>query len=87
MQLTFSTAKFGLIAKANQMRAGQNEFEVKVDGNAHVVDSTNIDLCLNVFWCTEFYKYCLPDSFCTNFNFRIDNISITLFISFPNTFW
>jgi hypothetical protein len=52
-----------LIAKARQMIAGQNEFEVKVDGNAYAVDSTTVDLCLNVFWWAKFRKYNLPDPF------------------------
>jgi len=45
------------------MKTGQNEFEVKVDGNVYAVDSTNIDLCLNKFWLGKFRKYSLPDSF------------------------
>jgi len=52
-----------LKVKSRQMRARQNEFEVKVDGNVYAVDSTNIDLCLNIFCWAKFRKYSLPDSF------------------------
>ena len=45
------------------MRARQNEFEVKVDGNVYAVDSTNIDLCLDIFCWAKFRRYSLPDSF------------------------
>ena len=39
-----------LIVKVRQIRIGQNEFVVKVDENAHAVDSTTIDLSLYIFW-------------------------------------
>jgi len=69
------------------MKAGQNEFEVKVDGNVYAVDSTKIDLCLNVFWCAKCRKYSLPYSFCLNFNFQRDNIYTSIFIALPKNFW
>ncbi|WP_211206187.1 DUF4372 domain-containing protein [Galbibacter orientalis] len=34
----------------------RNDFEVKVEGNVYALDSTTIDLCLNVFWWAEFRK-------------------------------
>lgn len=34
----------------------KTEFEIKVDGNVYALDSTAIDLCLNVFWWAEFRK-------------------------------
>lgn len=76
-----------LIAKARQMRAGQNEFELKVEVNVYAVDSTTIDLCLNVFWWTKFHKYSLPDLFCMNFNFQRDHIYTSIFITLPMNFW
>lgn len=35
----------------------QTDFEVQVDGNVYALDSTTIDLCLNVFWWAEFRKH------------------------------
>jgi Domain of unknown function (DUF4372) len=76
-----------LMAKARQIRAGQNEFEVKVDGNVYAVGSTTIDLCLNIFWWAKFRKYSLPDPFCMNFNYQHDNIYTSIFIALPKNFW
>lgn len=45
-----------LIAKARLISSIKNEFEVKVEGNIYAVDSTTIDLCLNVFWWAKFRK-------------------------------
>ena len=45
-----------LIAKARLISSIKNEFEVKVEGNVYAVDSTTIDLCLNVFWWAKFRK-------------------------------
>jgi hypothetical protein len=45
-----------LIAKARLISSIKNEFEVKVGGNVYAVDSTTIDLCLNVFWWAKFRK-------------------------------
>ena len=35
----------------------KSDFEVEVDGNVYALDSTTIDLCLNVFWWAEFRKH------------------------------
>jgi hypothetical protein len=45
-----------LVAKARSISSIKNEFEVKVEGNVYAVDSTTIDLCLNVFWWAKFRK-------------------------------
>ncbi|MCF8716344.1 IS4 family transposase [Joostella atrarenae] len=34
----------------------RNDFEIDVEGNVYALDSTTIDLCLNVFWWAEFRK-------------------------------
>ncbi len=34
----------------------KTDFEINVDGNVYALDSTTIDLCLNVFWWAEFRK-------------------------------
>jgi hypothetical protein len=35
----------------------RDDFEIEVDGNVYALDSTTIDLCLNVFWWAEFRKH------------------------------
>lgn len=45
-----------LIAKARKFCVGSKEFEVEVDGKVYAIDSTTIDLCLNVFWWAPFRK-------------------------------
>lgn len=35
----------------------RTDFEVEVEGNIYIFDSTTIDLCLSVFWWAEFRKY------------------------------
>jgi hypothetical protein len=35
----------------------RSDFEMEVDGNVYALDSTTIDLCLNVFWWAEFRKH------------------------------
>ena len=35
----------------------RDDFEIEVDGNIYALDSTTIDLCLNIFWWAEFRKY------------------------------
>jgi hypothetical protein len=45
-----------LIAKARKICVGSREFEVEVDGKVYAIDSTTIDLCLNVFWWAPFRK-------------------------------
>ena len=35
----------------------KTDFEINADGNVYALDSTTIDLCLNVFWWAEFRKF------------------------------
>jgi len=35
----------------------RNDFEIEVDGNVYALDSTTIDLCLNIFWWAKFRKH------------------------------
>jgi hypothetical protein len=35
----------------------RDDFEIEVDGNVYALDSTTIDLCLNIFWWAEFRKH------------------------------
>ena len=35
----------------------REDFEIEVDGNVYALDSTTIDLCLNIFWWAEFRKH------------------------------
>jgi hypothetical protein len=45
-----------LIAKARKLCITDSDFEVVVEGNVYSVDSSTIDLCLNVFWWATFRK-------------------------------
>lgn len=47
---------YTLIAEARSSYY-KNDFAVTVDGNVYAFDSSTIDLCLNVFWWTEFRKH------------------------------
>jgi hypothetical protein len=60
---------------------------VKVEGKVYAEESTNIDLCLKVFWWAKFRKCSLPNPFCMNFNFQLDIIYTSIFITFPKNFW
>lgn len=35
----------------------KHDFELEIEGNVYVLDSTTIDLCLSVFWWAEFRKH------------------------------
>jgi hypothetical protein len=35
----------------------RGDFEIEIDGNVYGLDSTTIDLCLNIFWWAEFRKH------------------------------
>ena len=35
----------------------RDDFEIEVEGNVYALDSTTIDLCLNIFWWAEFRKH------------------------------
>jgi hypothetical protein len=43
-----------LIGKARALSKDLIDLEVKVDGNIYAVDSTTIDLCIEVFWWAKF---------------------------------
>lgn len=51
----FEEFAYVLINEARQS-CYKTDFEIKVDGNIYALDSTTIDLCLNVFWWAEFRK-------------------------------
>jgi hypothetical protein len=52
----FADYAYILIAKARTICKSNNEFEVNIEGNVYAIDSTTIDLCLNVFWWAKFRK-------------------------------
>ncbi len=52
----FANYAYILIAKARTICKLNNEFEVNIEGNVYAIDSTTIDLCLNVFWWAKFIK-------------------------------
>jgi Domain of unknown function (DUF4372) len=35
----------------------RDDFEIEVDSNVYALDSTTMDLCLNIFWWVEFRKH------------------------------
>lgn len=45
-----------LIDQARALYAGDNQLEVRLKGNVFSLDSTTVDLCLNVFWWANFRK-------------------------------
>jgi Domain of unknown function (DUF4372)/Transposase DDE domain len=49
---------YTLIAQARLLsqNENENELEVQVNGNIYAIDSTTIDLCLNVFWWAKFRR-------------------------------
>jgi transposase len=46
-----------LIARARKVCAGSADFELNIEDNVYAVDSTTIDLCLNIFWWAKFRKH------------------------------
>ena len=48
---------YTLIAKARKICTASSDFELNIEGNVYAVDSTTIDLCLNVFWWAKFRKH------------------------------
>ncbi len=52
----FADYAYILIAQARKLCKSNSDFEVSVEGNVYAVDSTTIDLCLNVFWWAKFRK-------------------------------
>ncbi len=52
----FAEFAYLLIDHARKICVDPKDFEVKVDGNVYAIDSTTIDLCLNIFWWAPFRK-------------------------------
>lgn len=52
----FAEYAYILIAYARKICINSKDFELNVNGNVYAVDSTTIDLCLNVFWWAPFRK-------------------------------
>jgi hypothetical protein len=52
----FEEFAYVLIAEARRS-CYREDFEIEVDGNIYALDSTTIDLCLNIFWWAEFRKH------------------------------
>jgi hypothetical protein len=53
----FADYAYTIIDQARKVCIDKSDFEVKVNGNVYAVDSTTIDLCLNVFWWAKFRKH------------------------------
>jgi hypothetical protein len=53
----FADYAYTIIDQARNVCIDNSDFEVKVNGNVYAVDSTTIDLCLNVFWWAKFRKH------------------------------
>ena len=51
----FEEFAYILIDKARKTCYNQ-DFEIKVDGNIYALDSSTVDLCMNVFWWAKFRK-------------------------------
>lgn len=45
-----------LIDQARSLYDGDSQLEVRLKGNVYALDSTTVDLCLNVFWWANFRK-------------------------------
>lgn len=52
----FEEFAYVLIAEARRS-CYREDFEIEVEGNVYALDSTTIDLCLNIFWWAEFRKH------------------------------
>lgn len=52
----FEDYAYHLIDLARQCSIIDQDFQLNIDGNVYALDSTTIDLCLNVFWWAEFRK-------------------------------
>jgi hypothetical protein len=53
----FADFAYLLIAEAMVLCRNNSDVLRSIDGNVYAVDSTTIDLCLEVFWWAEFRKY------------------------------
>lgn len=52
----FAEFAYILIDHARKICANTKDFELNIDGNVYAIDSTTIDLCLNIFWWAPFRK-------------------------------
>lgn len=52
----FAEFAYILIDRARKICANTKDFELNIDGNVYAIDSTTIDLCLNIFWWAPFRK-------------------------------
>jgi Domain of unknown function (DUF4372)/Transposase DDE domain len=52
----FEDYAYYLIDQARQSSIMDQDFQLNIEGNVYALDSTTIDLCLNVFWWAEFRK-------------------------------
>ena len=46
-----------LIARARQLYQGNDDTEIELNNIVYALDSTTIDLCLDVFWWAKFRKH------------------------------
>jgi hypothetical protein len=53
----FADYAYMLIAEGRKICMDKSDLELKVDGNIYAIDSTTIDLCLNIFWWAKFRKH------------------------------
>jgi len=63
---------YTLIAKARKICTASSDFELNIEGNVYAVDSTTIDLCLNVFWWAKFRKHKGAIKLHTQFDIKSD---------------
>jgi len=63
---------YTLIANARKICTASSDFELNIEGNVYAVDSTTIDLCLNVFWWAKFRKHKGAIKLHTQFDIKSD---------------
>ncbi len=52
----FADFAYLLIERARKICVDSSDFDLNIEGNVYAIDSTTIDLCLNVFWWAPFRK-------------------------------
>lgn len=52
----FEMFAYELIAEAQKICISDSDFNLSIEGNVYALDSTTIDLCLNVFWWASFRR-------------------------------
>lgn len=52
----FAEFAYILIDRARKICVNTKDFELNIEGNVYAIDSTTIDLCLNIFWWAPFRK-------------------------------